>query len=126
MSSFDDEPSSDIAATDEAAALVVVPNPTTDDTETPANVSPDEARPPSTIADLNPVPNANTPSDPSTIVTTLLGFGFTYASGEASLPVDEQLDHLTTGSLRQLAACFGTSTPEQNKEKVLLVGVEWL
>ena len=53
-----------IAATEEAAALVVVPNPTMATNETPANVAPDEARPPSSIADLNPVPNANTPPGP--------------------------------------------------------------
>eukprot|EP00614_Pseudopedinella_elastica_P011384 CAMPEP_0172610588 /NCGR_PEP_ID=MMETSP1068-20121228/30381_1 /TAXON_ID=35684 /ORGANISM="Pseudopedinella elastica, Strain CCMP716" /LENGTH=161 /DNA_ID=CAMNT_0013414339 /DNA_START=145 /DNA_END=630 /DNA_ORIENTATION=+ len=105
MSSSDDEPHSDIA------------NPTTDNTETPANVAPDEARPPSTIADLTLVPHANTPSDPATIVTALLEFGFTFASGEA---VDEQFDHPTIGSLRQLAAYFGTATPEQNKKKILL------
>ena len=120
MSSSDYEPLSNIAATAEAAVLVVVPNPTTDNTETPADVAPDEARPPSTIADLNPVPNASTSSDPATIVTTLLRFRFTYASGEARLRVDEQFDHLTIGSLRQLAACFETATPEQNKKKFLL------
>jgi len=91
--------------------------PTADNTETPANVAPDEARPPSTIADLTLVPHANTPSDPATIVTALLEFGFTFASGEA---VDEQFDHPTIGSLRQLAAYFGTATPEQNKKKILL------
>ena len=60
MSSSDGESRiSDTAATEEAAELVVVPNPTTATNETPANVAPDEARPPSTIADLNPVHNAN-------------------------------------------------------------------
>ena len=112
MSSSDDEPLSDIA------------NPTTIDTETPANVAPDEAhppsdeaRPPSTIADLTPVPHANTPSDPATIVAALLEFGFTFAC----LPVDEQCKHLTISSLRQVAAYFGTPTSEQNKKRFCLV-----
>ena len=95
-----DEPPSDIEATDEAAAIVVVPNPTATNTETPANVASEVARPPFAIAELNPVPNANTPSDPATTVVMLLGFGFTFFSGEESLPVDEQIDHPTTGSLR--------------------------
>ena len=59
MSSSDDETHiSGTAAIDEAAALVSVPNPTTDTYETPANVAPDEARPPSTIAEMNSVPIA--------------------------------------------------------------------
>ena len=53
MSSSDDDDSSDIAATDVAVALVVVPNPATDNTETPANVAPDVARPPSNTATDN-------------------------------------------------------------------------
>ena len=94
MSSSGDEPPSDIAATDEAAALeaaalLVVPNPTTDNTATPANVASDVARPPSNHAELNPVPNANTSPGPETIVPMVLGFGFTFSSGEESLPVDE-------------------------------------
>ena len=120
MSSSDDEPLSDIA------------NPTTNNTETPANVAPDEARspsdearPPSTIADLTPVPNANTPSGAATIVTALLEFVFIFASGAARLPVDEQAHRLTIGSLRQLAAYFGTSTHEQNKERLCLVSLSW-
>ena len=58
----------------------------------------------STIADLNPVPNADNPSNLETIVATLLGFGFTFAFGEASLPVNQQTAHLPIGSLRQVAA----------------------
>ena len=82
MSSSDDGHNYNTAATDVAVALVVVPNPATDNTETPAsvapdvarppsntatdntetpaNVAPDEARPPSDISELNHVPNANT------------------------------------------------------------------
>ena len=61
-------------------------------TETPAIETPvvPNARPLSntpTNADLKPVPNANNLSDPATIIATLLGLGFTFASGEASLPV---------------------------------------
>ena len=96
MSSSDDKPPFDIA------------NPATDNTDTPANV------------DLPPVPHAKTPLGPETIVTALLEFGFTFASGEESLPVDEQCEHLTIGSLRQLAAYLGNPTPEQNKKRVLL------
>ena len=59
-SSGNESPNSNTAATDEATALVVVPKPTTDTNEMPANVAPDvpKARPPSTIADPNPVTNA--------------------------------------------------------------------
>ena len=120
-----DEPPSDIAATDEAAALLVVPDPATDNTETPANVAPDVARPPSDIAGLNPVPNAYTPSDPATIVSMMLGFRYNFASGEERLPVDEQCENLTTGFLRQVAAYFGTSNDEQKKEKPLLRNFSW-
>ena len=59
MSSSGDEPlNSDIEATDEAAALVVVPNPTTDTNETPVTVALDvpKARFPSPITDPNPFP----------------------------------------------------------------------
>ena len=91
MPSSDYVLNSDIVAIDEAAALVVDPNPTTATNETPA---PDEARPPSTIADLNPVPNTNTPLKSAAIFATLLEFGFNFASGETSLPVDEQTGHL--------------------------------
>ena len=108
------------AATDEAAAPLEVLNPTTDNTETPANVAPYVARPPSNIAELNPVPNVNTRSGPATIVSMILGFGFTFASGEESRPVDEQCEHLTIGSLRQVAAYFGTPMYEQNKNELLL------
>ena len=65
-----------------ALVVVVVPNPTTDTTETPANMAPDEARPPSTLVYLNPVPNANTPSTPAAIVATLLEFGFKFSLDE--------------------------------------------
>ena len=101
----------------------MVSNPTAATNETPANVAPDEARLPSTIADLTLVPNAATPSGPSAIVATLLEFGFTFASGEASLPVDELIDHLLIGSLRQLAAYFGIPTPEQNKKSFCLESI---
>ena len=47
MSSSDNNHNSYIVATDEAVALVVVPNPATDNTEAPANVAPDVARTPS-------------------------------------------------------------------------------
>ena len=36
-------------------------------------------------------------------------------------PVDEQTQLLHLDSLRQFAACFGTPTPDQNKNKFLLV-----
>ena len=124
MSSSGDKPPSGIAATDEAAALLVVPNLRTDNATTQANVAPDAARPPSNLAELNiaatdeavallvvPNPTADnngTPlstfSDPSPIVTMMLEFGFTFASGENSLPVDEQCEHCTLDSLRQVAA----------------------
>ena len=44
------------------------------------------------------------PSNLETIVAALLGFGFTFAFGEASLPVNQQTAHLPIGSLRQVAA----------------------
>ena len=84
MSSSGDGPLySDTAANDEAAALVVVPNPTTASNETPAYVDPDEARSLSTIANPNPVLNANTPSGPATFLAMLLEFEFSLTSGEA-------------------------------------------
>ena len=93
----DDEPlNSDNAATDEAAVLVVVPDPTTDNTETPANVAPDVARHHTAIAELNPVPNANTPPGPAATMEMLLEFGFT---SEDSRPVDVQISGLLIGPL---------------------------
>ena len=83
-------------------------------------MAPDVARLPSEIAELNPAPYANTPSGPATIVSVMLGFGFNFASGEENLPVDEQYKHLTTGSLRQATANFGTPTYERNKNRLLL------
>ena len=62
MSASDNDLNSDIAATDEAAELVVVPNLPAATNETPANVAPDKARLLSTTVDLNPVPNASTRS----------------------------------------------------------------
>ena len=79
--------------TDEAAVLEVVPDPTTDNTETPANVAPDVARPHTTIAELNPVPNANTPSDPAAIMEMQLEFGFT---SEDSRAVDVRIKRMRT------------------------------
>ena len=90
--------------------------------EAPAIVAPDvpNARPlsnPPTITDRNPVSNASTLSSPSTIVVVLLEFGFTL---EDSRPIDVQINCLLIDPLRYLAACFGTPTPDQNKNKFLL------
>ena len=79
-SSDDDDHASDSVATDAAVAIIVAPNPAQGTSETPANVAPDVARPPSNIAELNPVPNAITPS-PATIKSMLVEFGF-FPSGE--------------------------------------------
>ena len=99
MSSSDnDDHDSDSVATDAAVAIIVAPNPAPDIIETPANVAPDVARPPSYIAELNPVPNAITPS-PTTIKSILVGFEYTFSSGEARRPVDEQCENLTIGAL---------------------------
>ena len=117
-SSDDDDHNSDSAATDEAVAIIVAPNPASDTTETPANVAPDLARPPSNIAELNPVPNANTPS-PTTIKLMLVEFVF-FSSGEARRPVDEQCENLTIGALRQVATHLGTPTDAQNRNKIPL------
>ena len=97
----------------------MAPNPASDTTETPANVAPDLARPPFNIAELTPVPNANTPS-PTTIKSMLVGFGYTFSSGEARRPVDEQCENLTIGALRQVATHLGTPTDAQNRNKLLL------
>ena len=101
-SSDDDYHNSASAATDEAVAIIVAPNPASDTTETPANVAPDLARPPSNIAELNPVPNADTHS-PTTTKSMLVGFWYTFSSGEEHRPVDEQCENLTIGALRQVA-----------------------
>ena len=114
----------------------MVPNPTADTNEIVAPIVPN-ARPlsnPPTITDPNPVSNSNPPtitdpnpeSNPSTIsksaalVEALLEFGFTLNSGEDSRPVDEQTNGLLIDPLLQLAACFGTPTPDQNKDKFVL------
>ena len=120
MSSSDDHyHNSASAATDEAVAIIVAPNPASDTTETPANVAPDLARPPSNIAELNPVPKAITPSLTAT-TSMLAGFGYNFSSGEDRQPVDEQCENLTIGALRQLATHLGTPTDEQNRSKLLL------
>jgi len=100
MSSSDDnDHNSASAATDEAVAIIVAPNPASDTTETPANVAPDEARPPSNFAALNSVPKAITPS--LTAPTSMLAeFGYNFSSGQ---PVDEQCEILTISALRQVA-----------------------
>ena len=58
-------------------------------------------------------------SDRATIVEMLLKFGLKLSPGAD--PVDEQTHLLRIDSLRQLAACFGTPTPDQHKDKFLLV-----
>ena len=88
----------------------MAPNPASDTTETPANVAPDLARPPSNIAELNPVPKAITPSLTAT-TSMLAGFGYNFSSGEDRQPVDEQCENLTIGALRQLATHFHTLNP---------------
>ena len=109
MSPSYDIPPFDIATdnTDTPANVYLppVPQSTTGTTDTPANV------------DLPPVPHASTPSDSATIVTTFLELGFIFASGEESLPVDEQCEHLTTGSLRQFAAYLWESHVRADQDK---------
>ena len=76
MSSSDnDDRDSGSVATDEAVAVIVAPNPAPGTTEKPANVAPDVARPHTNIAELNSVPNANTPSDKDLLVSTRAGGG---------------------------------------------------
>ena len=83
MSSSDnDDRDSDSLATDAAVAVIVAPNPAQGTIETPANLAPDVARPPSNIAELNPVPNAITPS-PAAIKSVLVEFGFLYPARRA-------------------------------------------
>ena len=117
MSSSDDnDHNSASAANDEAVAFIVAPNPAPGTTETPANVAPDEARPPSNFAALNSVPKAITPS--LTAPTSMLAeFGYNFSSGQ---PVDEQCEILTISALRQVATHLGTPTDEQNRSKILL------
>ena len=50
----------------------------------------------------------------------LVGFGYTFSSGEESRPVDEQCENLTIGALRQVATHLGTPTDAQNRNKLLL------
>ena len=45
---------------------------------------------------------------------------FTLSPAEEYRPVDERTDCLCIDPLRQLAACFGTPTPDQNKDKFQL------
>ena len=63
---------------------------------------------------------ANPLSNPTDIVEVLLKFGLTLNSGGDSRPVDEQINCRRIDPMQQLAACFGTQTPDQNKDKVLL------
>ena len=58
-------------------------------------------------------------SDRAAIVEVLLKFGFNFSPNAD--PVDEKAHRLRIDPLRQLAACFGTLTPDQHKEKFLLV-----
>ena len=118
-SSDDDDHASDSVATDAAVAIIVAPNPAPGTIETPANVAPDEARPPSNIAELNPVPKAITPSLTAT-TSMLAGFGYNFSSGEDRQPVDEQCEILTISALRQVATHLGTPTDAQNRNKLLL------
>ena len=62
-------------------------------------------------------------SDRAAIVDVLPRFGFKLTPGAD--PVDEQTHRLRIDSLRRLAACFGTPTPDQNKDKFLLVEFVW-
>ena len=77
MPSSDNDHASDSVATNAAVA----PNPAPGTIKTPANVAPDEARPPSNIAELYPVPKAITPSLTAT-TQMLAGFGYNFLSGE--------------------------------------------
>ena len=79
-------------------------------------MAPKVARPHTTIAELNPVPSANTPSGPEAIMEMLLEFGFT---SEDSRPVDVQINGLLIGPLRRLAACFGIPKRDRSKGKFL-------
>ena len=90
MSSSDDnDHNSSSVANDETVAIIVAPNLASDTTKTLANVAPDLARPPSDIAELNPVPKAIAPSLTAT-TSMLAGFGCNFSSGEDRQPVDEQ------------------------------------
>ena len=52
-------------------------------------------------------------SDRAAIVEVLLKFGFILSPGAD--PIDEQTHRFRIDSLQQFAACFGTTTPDQNK-----------
>ena len=58
-------------------------------------------------------------SDRAAIAEVLLKFGFKLSPGAD--PIDEQTHRVRLGPLRQLAACLGTPTPDQLKDKFLLV-----
>ena len=54
------------------------------------------------------------------ILELLLKYRFTLNSGEDSRPIDEQNKFFRINPLRQLAASFGTPTPDQNKDSFRL------
>ena len=94
-------------------------NPLTDtpifDKPGPLSDSPESAK--STAATNAAV--ASPISDLAAIVEVLLKFGFKLSPGAD--PIDEQTHRIRLDPLRQLAACLGTPSPDQLKDKFLLV-----
>ena len=70
-----------------------------------------------TATDPTPVAVANPSSNTKGVVAVLHDLGFTLSPRR---PVDEQTGLLRIGSLRQLAAFFRTSMPDQTKEAIQL------
>ena len=100
-------------ANEEAVRAVTDPTPVTvANGEAVTNPTPGAVAKEKAVTYPTTVTVSNRLSNKTDILAVLLDLEFTLSSDEGCRPAVEQINCLRIGPLRQLAACFGTPTPD--------------